>query len=102
MAALMSWERTTLPTVKFVKNAALFVVCFIVAFVLSMHGMPLNAPTLAAMDYAYQTFGHSLAGNYEHGADPASFTAIMVVNLVYAMILFALIKRIAKALTKTS
>ena len=91
-----------MPTAKFAKNAALFVVCFIVAFVLSMHGMPLNAPTLAILDYAYQTFGHSLAGDYEQGADPVSFTAILVANLVYALILFALLKRIAKALNKTS
>ncbi|MBH1932246.1 hypothetical protein PJX95_08190 [Serratia rubidaea] len=89
-------------TARFVKNAALFVVCFIVAFVLSMHGMPLNAPTLAIVDYAYQTFGHSLAGNYEQGADPVSFTAILVANLVYALILFALIKRIAKTFNKKS
>lgn len=89
-----------MPTVKFVKNAALFVVCFIVAFVLSMHGMPLNTPTLAIVDYAYQTFGDALAGNYEQGADPVSFTAILVANLIYALILFAILKRIGKTFAK--
>lgn len=90
-----------MPTVKFVNNGILFVVCFIIAFVLSMHGMPLNAPTLALVDYAYQIFGNSFS-NYEQGADPASFTAILVANLVYALILFALLKRIAKAFNKKS
>ncbi len=88
----MSWEKMTLPTVKFVKNGVLFIVCFIIAFVLSMHGMPLNTPTLAIVDYVYQIFGNSF-GNYEQGADPASFTGILVANLIYALILFVLLKK---------
>ncbi|CAI0927160.1 Uncharacterised protein [Serratia ficaria] len=81
-------------TAKFVKSWGLFVACFIIAFVLSMHGMPLNTPTLAVADYAYQTFGNSLNSSYEEGADPVTFTALFAVNLVYALILFAVLKRL--------
>ncbi|QKJ87404.1 hypothetical protein PMPD1_2462 [Paramixta manurensis] len=89
----MSWEIVILKTAKYVKNIALFIICFILAFVISMYGMPLNSLTQSVVDWSYAHFSHILTGVYESESDPVTFTALMVMLLLYALILFFIIKK---------
>jgi hypothetical protein len=44
------------------------------------------------MDTAYSTFGYGLSGSYEAAADPVRFIALIVMVLIYATVLFLLIR----------
>lgn len=76
----------------FVKNAAIYSICIIFAWWLSSFDKPLNGLTQWVMDTAYSTFGSGLSGSYEADADPVRFIALLVMVLIYAMVLFLLIR----------
>jgi len=82
----------TMRTVGFVKYAALYSSCIIFSWWLSSFGKPLNGITQWAMDTAYITFGSGLSGSYEAYADPVRFIALIVMVLIYATVLFLLIR----------
>lgn len=85
-------------TAKHVKNLVLFIACIGIAFFFSRYGMPLYSFTSFIVDGSYHLFSHNLQDVYESGSDPITFTTLIVMELVYAAILFALIKIIAKKL----
>ena len=87
-------------TANFVKKAAGFVLCFIVAFILSSYGMPLHQPSSWMIDYLYQTFSRYQAGTYEPDADPVTFISIIAVVSVYAILLYWLFKMALRKLKR--
>lgn len=90
MATLTFRETVTLQTAKFVKKAAGFALCFVVAFMMSRYGMPLYSLTAWIVDHSHQTFGHYQADIYEAGTDPVTFFALLAVVMCYAVILYGL------------
>lgn len=88
----MFMGKVILRTVIYVKKSLIFITCFIVSCLLTIYGMPLNKLMLKAVDYSYQCCGRYLTENYEYGADPFSFMAIVVTNIGLAIILMFLLK----------
>jgi len=83
-----------LKNAKFVKNTALFIVCFALAFWLSSYKMPLNSLTQAIVDWSYSHFHGLMTDNYESESDPVTFSTLIVVLLIYSLILYAAFKRL--------
>ncbi|WP_238996377.1 hypothetical protein [Pluralibacter gergoviae] len=88
----------TLQTAKFVKIIAGFIVCFVMAFTFSRYGMPLYPITSWLVDHLYQYFSHYQSDTYEAGTDPVTFTSLVVVLLIWALILYFLLHWIVKIL----
>lgn len=86
----------TLQTVNYVKNGLIFVLCFIVAFWLARYGMPLYPVTAWGIDHVSPFFSQYQADVYEAGADPATFTSLMLIIGAYALIFFLLVKTAIK------
>lgn len=87
MALSMFREIAILKTAKLVKNTAGFLVCLVMAFMLSRYGMPLYPVTRWLVDHSYQYFSHYQTDIYEPGADPVTFTSLITVIICYALIL---------------
>lgn len=83
-------------TVGFVKYAALYSICIVFSWWLSSFGKPLNELTQWVMDTAYSTFGSGVSGLYEADADPVRFIALIVMVLIYAMVLFLLLRLVLR------
>lgn len=98
MATLTYRETATLQTAKFIKKAAGFALCFVVAFMMSRYGMPLYPLTAWVVDHSYQAIGHYQADIYEAGTDPVTFFSLLAVITLYAVILYGLIRVIARKL----
>ncbi|EXU76016.1 hypothetical protein BG55_07885 [Erwinia mallotivora] len=79
-------------TAKLVRKVAGFVICFIVAFMLSRYGMPLYSLTARLVDYSHQTFSHYQDDVYEAGTDPVTFFSLLAVITIYAVALYWLVK----------
>jgi hypothetical protein len=91
MAMLMYKGVATMRTVRNV-NIALFVLCVVLSGWLSSFGKPLNGVTIWFMDKAYSVFGSMLSEPYEADADPIRFTAIIVAVLIYAIVMFVILR----------
>lgn len=83
-----------LKNAKFVKNTALFIVCFALAFWLSAYKMPLNSLTQAIVDWSYSHFHNLLTDTYESESDPVTFSTLLLVLLIYSLILYAAFKKL--------
>jgi len=90
-----------LQTAKFVKKAAGFALCFVVAFMMSRYGMPLYSLTAWMVDHSHLVFGRYQADVYEAGTDPMTFFALLAVITLYAAILFGLIRMVVRKLKAT-
>ena len=88
-------------TAKFVKKAAGFALCFVVAFMMSRYGMPLYSLTAWMVDHSHLVFGRYQADVYEAGTDPMTFFALLAVITLYAAILFGLIRMVVRKLKAT-
>ena len=88
-------------TAKFVKKAAGFALCFVVAFMMSRYGMPLYSLTAWMVDHSHLVFGRYQADVYEAGTDPVTFFALLAVITLYAAILFGLIRMVVRKLKAT-
>ncbi|MDJ0034211.1 MULTISPECIES: hypothetical protein [Erwiniaceae] len=88
-------------TAKFVKKAAGFALCFVVAFMMSRYGMPLYSLTAWIVDHSHLFFGRYQADVYEAGTDPVTFFALLAVITLYAAILFSLIRMVVRKLKAT-
>lgn len=101
MATLTFRETVILQTAKFVKKAAGFALCFVVAFMMSRYGMPLYSLTAWMVDHSHLVFGRYQADVYEAGTDPMTFFALLAVITLYAAILFGLIRMVVRKLKAT-
>ncbi|WP_324022167.1 hypothetical protein GC090_22085 (plasmid) [Pantoea sp. JZ29] len=88
-------------TARFVKKAAGFALCFVVAFMMSRYGMPLYSLTAWIVDHSHLVFGRYQADVYEAGTDPVTFFALLAVITLYAAILFGLIRMVVRKLKAT-
>lgn len=94
MVMLTCREKVTLQTVRFVKNGLLFTLCFIVAFWFSKYGMFLYPLTTWGVEHFYQIFSQYQSDIYEAGTDPVTFTSLMAIIAIYALVLFLLVKKV--------
>ncbi|CZW83011.1 Uncharacterised protein [Enterobacter hormaechei] len=83
-------------TAKFAKKIAGFIVCYILAFMISRYGMPLYPITSWLVDHSYQYFSHYQSDTYEAGTDPITFTTLLVVIFIWALILYSLLRWLLK------
>lgn len=87
-------------TANFVKKAGGFVLCFMLAFVLSRYGMPLHQPSTWFINQLCQIFSRYQTDIYEPGTDPATFISLIVVMSVYAFVLYWLFKMALRMLKR--
>ncbi|MEN4545911.1 hypothetical protein [Pantoea agglomerans] len=80
-------------TAEFVKKAAGFALCFVVAFMMSRYGMPLYSLTAWIVNHSHQVLGRYQADVYEAGTDPVTFFTLLGVITLYAVVLYSLIRR---------
>ena len=81
-----------LKTVNFAKNIAIFVVCAVLAFTLSMYQMPLSNLTLSIVTWSYDHFSYLLTDTYESESDPVTFFTLISVLIIYSIIIFLIFK----------
>nr|WP_276516191.1 tlde1 domain-containing protein [Rosenbergiella australiborealis] len=74
------------------KKIICFVLCFILAFTISSYGMPLYSITSWLVDHSYQLLSHYQSNTYEEGSDPITFTSLLTVISLYAIIFYNLIR----------
>ena len=77
---------------KLVKKTTVFALCFILAFIISSYGMPLYSITSWLVDHSYQILSNYQSNTYEEGSDPITFTSLLTVISIYAIIFYNLIK----------
>ena len=83
-------------TAKFVRKTAGFLVCFIMAFMVSRYGMPLYPLTAWLVEHSYQVFSSYQYDVYEAGTDPVTFFSLMTVTAFYALVMYWLVKAAVK------
>lgn len=96
MGESTSWEGVILKTAKYVNNVIIFLICLVLAFVLSMYKMPLSNLTQSIVDWSYSHFSFLITDVYESGSDPITFSALIITLLIYAVILFTIIKMLMR------
>jgi len=83
-----------LKNARFIKNTALFIVCFLLAFWLSAYKMPLNALTQTIVGWSNSHLHGLITDTYESGSDPITFATLVAVLLVYSFILYAACRKL--------
>ncbi|EAY9493196.1 hypothetical protein BAX78_21800 [Salmonella enterica] len=73
-----------------------FMLCFILAFMISRYGMPLYPITSWLIDHSYHFFSNYQDDTYEAGADPVTFISLLVVIFIYSLIFYSLIRWLLK------
>lgn len=73
-------------------NVLLYILCVVLSGWLSSYGKPLNGITSWFVEKAYSLFGSSLSGVYEAEADPVRFTAFIVAVLIYATVMYVILR----------